>query len=137
VTITGQSSVGLTSDYQTYNCATTPPYVPGYGANGDGVYQVTVPAGKTLTVTLTPGKKTGDTISWDPLLALVTDCNVATRPTEGTQPKSCHSYSDGVGGAVEVLSYTNSGAAPVTMYVIVDACTTCGTGSYSIRADLL
>lgn len=91
----------------------------------DGAYRVVIPAGKTLTVVLT---KSNLPTTWDPALAMVTDCN--------SPGPSCLSGSDNVSGLTETVTYKNTTASPLTVYLIVEAYNPDQYGKYSIRADL-
>jgi hypothetical protein len=78
------------------------PAFDGFGYDGhDGAYRVTIPAGKTLTVVLT---KSNIPTNWD-----VTDC-ASAGPT-------CLSGSDEILGNTETVSYTNSGASALPVYI--------------------
>jgi len=108
--LTMQTTVGLNDDYRPS---------PGGGcrsANGpDRAFLVTVPAGSTLTVTVTP---TGPGVSSDdPVLNLL--------PSPATNcvaiPMMCLASADqGFSGDPETLVWTNSGASAVDVYLIVD-----------------
>lgn len=91
----------------------------------DGAYRVVIPAGKTLTVVLT---KSNLPTTWDPALAMVTDCN--------SPGPSCLSGSDNITGLTETVTYKNTTTSPITVYIIVEAYNPDQYGKYSIRADL-
>jgi hypothetical protein len=116
-----QSGVQLTGDttglHDDYNFGTTssPACEPELGTpqyqGADAAYVIAVPVGKTLTVTVTPSQLP---TAFDPAVALVGDCGVAG-PT-------CLAGHDGVlASDPETASWTNSGAASKTVYVIVDS----------------
>jgi len=121
VTITNQDSTPWANDYDfsvsaSAACSVFSQFTyPG----GDGAYRFSIPAGKTLTVVLTS--------SWDGALAILTNC---AKPGP-----SCLSGSDGT-GSTETVSYKNTGAAALDVYVLVDAYSFFEYGKFSIRADL-
>ncbi len=113
--LTQQLLAGFTNDYLgSATCA---------GSTGvDRAYRITVPAGDTVTVTVTP------TSGLDPMLSAATSaasCNA-----------TCVANADtGTNGAAETLIWKNSGAAPVELFVVVDAYGAT-TGVFSILATL-
>jgi hypothetical protein len=129
VDVTNQDTTPLTDDYDFGKMSSTA-CAAAYGGLGydgrDGAYRVVIPAGKTLTVVLT---KSNLPTTWDPALGLVTDC-ASAGPT-------CLAGSDNVTGLTETVSYKNNGAAPLTVYILVDSFLPSEYGKYSIRADLM
>ena len=85
----------------------------------DAAYAVTVPAGSTLTVQVTPENL--PTV-WDPALAIVTDC------ADGSSCLAGHDDSN-LTGDPEVVSWTNPGADQ-RVFVIVDSYYHSGTSNY-------
>lgn len=127
---TAGDTTPMANDYQfaaTSQACTAELKANGY-AGPDSAYVVTVPAGKMLTVTLTPKLLAG---TWYPMLALVSDC---------AQPgPSCLAAKDIVvpNGNPRIVSYTNSGAAAQRLFVLVDSIPgSAGKGAFDLRADL-
>jgi hypothetical protein len=80
-------------------------------------YSVTIPAGKTLTATVTP------LTSWDPTIRLIQTCAGATCAT---------SADTGYSGDPETLTYTNSTASSVSMILAVGGYGTSGEFSMTV-----
>jgi hypothetical protein len=131
VTLMGQDNGAFSNDYD-------PGVNPSPACSGeltatysgkDVAYAITIPAGKTLTVTVQHSNLNG---MWYPAVALVTDC---CRPGP-----SCLSGQDVVvpNANPRVVSHTNSGPAPLPVYVIVDSdfATASGEGEYTVTAQL-
>jgi hypothetical protein len=92
-----------------------------YTAN-DAAYLMTVNAGQTVTLTLTPGDPAYDAV----LYLLQPDCGDVTL--------NCKDGADANGGGgVETLTVTNSGGTAVTYYVIVDGYGS--EGPYTLQAQ--
>jgi len=91
----------------------------GYRNTGvDRVFSITVPAGKTLSVTVTP-PASGDK-AWDPAVYVIPApaANCAGPVT------SCLAGTDNGGtGTAESLTYTNSTTAAMPVYIVVDVYT--------------
>lgn len=87
----------------------------------DLAYTISVPNGKTLTVTVTP------TTSWDPALALVSDCsNIG--PT-------CLGGDDFNGsGDPETGTHTNTSGQTETIYIVVDSYDSSEYGPFTLSA---
>jgi hypothetical protein len=123
-----QDTTNLVDHYDFGNAPSTActPAFDGFGYDGhDGAYRVTIPAGKKLTVVMT---KSNIPTNWDPALAIVTDC-ASAGPT-------CLSGSDEILGLTETVSYTNTGASALPVFILVDSFLPSEYGVYSIRADL-
>lgn len=89
----------------------------------DYVYSISVPAGQTLTATVMPSG------NWDSAVAIVTNCASASM--------SCVAAGDqGLEAAADNASYTNSGAQPVTVFIIVDGWDTDQKGSFTLTTTL-
>jgi hypothetical protein len=121
LTVTGQSTSPLTDTYNQGSCFEKSLTYTGK----DGTYKTTIPAGKMLTVVVTPAVNQG----FDPAVAIVSGCsNLA---------QSCLKGIDVGGvGAVETVQYTNPGTAPLPVFILVDAWSGSASGDYSIRAEL-
>jgi hypothetical protein len=93
----------------------------------DAAYTIVIPAGKTLTVTLQHSNLPS---MWYPMVAIVTDCCAPAA--------SCLAAKDVVipNANPRVVSYTNAGAAPLTVFIIVDGSPKSSAGSYDIVANL-
>jgi len=91
----------------------------------DAVFKISVPKGKTVSALLT---KSNLPTVWDPALAIVTDCAAAA--------SSCLGGSDNVSGSTESASWTNSGAAAVTVFIIVDSYLPSEYGVYTLVATV-
>jgi hypothetical protein len=98
----------------------------------DVTYSVVVPPGRIVDVTVRPELPDR---AWDIGVALTTDClNQATQ--------SCVALADAKGApssttdGVETVSYSNTTANPVTLFVIVDADSTTADGTFSVVANL-
>lgn len=128
VLVQNQDTTGMLNDYDygvSPSTACAGPF--GYTYDGpDGVYRFSIPAGKTLTVVLT---KSNLPKVWDPALGIVTNCS--------SPGPSCVSGSDNLSGSTETVSYKNTGAAALPVWIIVDGYLTSEYGKYSIRADVL
>jgi hypothetical protein len=128
VTVPNQDTTPLTDDYD-FNATSSAVCHAAFSTIGydgrDGAYRFVLAAGKTLSVTLTPSNVP---TSWDPALGIVTDCSMPG--------PSCVAGSDQPVGN-EQVSYTNTGALPLTLYVIVDSYVPSSYGVYSIRAEVM
>lgn len=93
----------------------------------DVVYAVAVPAGKKLTVTLTPKLLAG---TWYPMLALIADCDLPGPSCLGMQDTVTPNSAD------RVVTYTNAGLATQNLFVLVDTFDAAGAGQFSIKAAL-
>jgi hypothetical protein len=93
----------------------------------DAAYTIAIPAGKTLTVTLQHSNLPS---MWYPMVAIVSDC---CHPAA-----SCLAAKDVVipNANPRVVSYTNTGAAPLTVFIIVDGSPKSSAGSYDIVASI-
>jgi hypothetical protein len=91
-------------------------------AGPDVLYSVTIPAGATLGATLDP-------IDFDGALYLIDSCSAAT----------CDVGSDSslLSGGSESVQLKNTGAAPRTVFVVVDSWETSARGSFSLHLALL
>lgn len=90
----------------------------------DAAYRVTVPAGKTLKVTMV--NEAGSTA--DLAVSIVDFCELAAL--------TCLAASDLLTGT-EVAQWKNTGTSSTTVFVIVDAYDTTEFGRYNIKAELL
>jgi hypothetical protein len=94
----------------------------------DAIYKITVPAGKTLTVTVT-----GQNLPtrWDPAVAIVTDCMLAGPTCVAARDEPSFT-------APEVVSWTNTGADQL-VYIIVDSALSMGGATFDNqgRFDIL
>jgi hypothetical protein len=107
-TVTDETLIGFGNDYGTgTNCSGT--------AGPDHLYKVSVPAGQRLTATVTPKTPDGGT-SWDPAINLQ-DATACAAPSSRT----CLAGSDnGYSGDPDTISWTNSSASAVDVYVAVE-----------------
>lgn len=115
--VTGSTTVGYANDYAPGHascCGTT-------FSGGDKVYAVVLPAGQTLTATVTP-----TTPGADPALYLLDVANCTTQ----TQCADC-ADSNLVNGA-ETLSHVNSTGVAIPLYLVVDAF----SGSYAFSLSV-
>lgn len=124
-TLDGQDTSGARNDYDAgsgTSAACAP--IADYGLEGkDLAYSITVPAGETLDITVTPAGP------WDPGVVIVTDC-AAPGPT-------CLAGKDtGFDADPETASYKNNGGAPMQLFVIVDSYSRQSFGAFSIHAAL-
>ncbi len=88
----------------------------------DAVYAIEIPAGQTLTVTVTPRD-----VSFDPMIAIVGTCSDAAA--------SCLAGADdGIDGDAETAAYTNSSSTPLPVTVVVD--TWASGGDFTLQATL-
>jgi len=91
-------------------------------AQGDVVYSVLVPAGQTLTATLTPAA------GFDPSLSALAD-------VAACDARSCLAGVDGAGpGGAEVLALTNRSSSPQAMLLVVDS--NGPDGAFTLEASL-
>jgi hypothetical protein len=119
VTLTGQSLSSYGDDYRWSGggCA-------GFGASGpDRAFSVTVPPGQRLRATATGA-------AFDATLNLTTACPLFTGAT-------CLAGADARGtGGTETLTWTNVGATPATVFLVVDTwMTTPGTFDLTIALE--
>lgn len=128
VVVAGDTAKGFTDDYQFMNTSTqcgrdaTSTY-----RGKDTVYSVKVPAGKMVTVTLSPSFVNG---TWYPMLALIADCAIPGA--------SCLSAQDTVipNSKDRVVTFTNMSLTDRTVFALVDTFDQAGTGQYSIKATI-
>jgi hypothetical protein len=95
----------------------------------DAAYSISVPSGKTLTVTVEPHNALG---AWDPAIAIVENC------ADGSTCLAGHDDSN-LTGNPESVSWTNSTGAQKSVFVIVDSyyqTTNNNHGQYSLTATL-
>ncbi|MBK7860229.1 MAG: hypothetical protein IPJ65_16765 [Archangiaceae bacterium] len=111
--LTAQSGAGYGNDYDVdpdgTDCTT-------YSSNGiDRVYQVSIPAGMTLTATVTPsGAGANDDVSIYVLEGVAASCTPWIT--------SCLAGADvGADGEADEVTYMNAGAAAKTVFVVVDS----------------
>ena len=118
--MTAQSTSCFANDY--IPAATSAANCTGYAEIGqDRVHSISIPAGKTLTATITP--ITADDVGMY-LLANVAACTAA--------PQMCLIGEDvGGPGEVDVLVYANSGITPITVLLVVDSYDT-GNKTYDL-----
>ena len=112
----GDTTVGYANDYGAgTSCAGT--------AGPDRVYQITVPAGKRLMVTVTPAA----------------GYNVSVNLVAGnTSPRVCLAGADSGGSGVsETVSCGNGSASDVPVYVVVGSATASAAGSYVLNASFV
>ncbi len=105
--LTDQSLIGYANDYASVTSCSG-------GAGPDRVYKITVPAGERLTATVTPTIPDGGS-TWDPSINLMsaTQCAATTR--------TCLAGSDsGFSGQADSAAWTNTGSAPVDVFVVVE-----------------
>lgn len=126
-TLTGETTVGYNNDVGTDSAAAE---CTGYPNSGpDKVYQVTVPAGQTLTATATP-------TAWDNALYLVAS-PASNCLASGTQCVNSGSGDSGGTGTAESVTYLNSTASPVTLFIVVDGWTTSASGVFDLTISLM
>ena len=107
-TLQGQSLLEYANDYGT-----------GAGCEGTGgpdrLYKIIVPAGQRLEATVTPLAPGGGGPEWDPSINLQSEasCGAATRSCIGRGDYASY-------GETETALWMNSGATPVTLYVVVE-----------------
>jgi len=110
-----------TSDYSSANGSSCKLY-----SGRDRTYRVSIPAGKRLSVTLTPDA------TWDPTLAFISG---AASVCSGTM--TCAAAVDvGYDGESETLSYTNSGASAVDGFILVDSYTPLSSATFGFSLDI-
>ena len=133
-TITGQTTVGYINNIGTVsNCTSFSTSNPGV----DRVYSVTVAPGQTLNATVTPDSAG----SYDPSIyvVLAPAANCLATGTTCASPNT--TGDDGAGGDPETTTYTNSGAAPVEVFIVVDSYTatsvTSGQGTFDLTVTLM
>jgi hypothetical protein len=118
--VDGATDTTFTNDYDVSVGTSASCSVQGTIDGVDRAYGIVVPAGRRLTITVTPQT------DWDPAVAIVSDCASAG--------VTCHAFQDrGMNGDPETVQYTNSTAAPLSLYVLVDSYTTSASGSGPFR----
>jgi hypothetical protein len=130
------TTVGLTNDYQWDDTAACKGQ--GGGAAPDGVFQITIPANGTVTVTVTPlADMTGT--SWDPVINLIAppSANCGTLQADGgTIGMVCLGGVDtGFIGEPETTSTANVGATPKNVFIVVDGYNGSG-GAFTLVASI-
>ncbi|MFZ5440711.1 MAG: hypothetical protein ACOZQL_11940 [Myxococcota bacterium] len=114
--VTGQDTASATDDYDGSGTRCEGSTAP------DRAYSIEVPAGQKLTVVVTPD------MAFDPTLSLAdsaANCNV-----------TCIAGRDnGSEGDPETLTYTNTGTAPATIFIVVDGYMD-SAGAYELSATL-
>jgi hypothetical protein len=124
IVVPNQDTTGQANTYDygvsTSSACSTP---LAYTYDGPDVsYAFTIPAGKTLKVTVTPSG------GWDAAVGIVTNC---AKPGS-----SCLAGSDNLSGA-EIAQHKNSGTSPLDVFIIVDSYLPSEYGKFTIRADVL
>lgn len=115
-TLPSESLVGLTGDYSYANTLDCD-----FFSGIDRAYRVRIPAGSTLTATVTPDS------TWDPTLGLVLGSATACTGSSVT----CASTADiGLSGDPETVTYTNATGSAVDAFLIVDSYTTGTSATY-------
>jgi hypothetical protein len=119
-TVTG-TTVGYGHDYSTgNNCTGTP--------GPDRVYQIDVPAGRTLTATVTPTGTPWD-VSMSLMLGPASNCVFTGR--------NCLLGSNQGGpGSAETVTYRNATSEQQTIFVFIDSPTASGAGTFTLVASL-
>ncbi|HUQ01882.1 MAG TPA: hypothetical protein VM261_05265 [Kofleriaceae bacterium] len=128
VTLTNGSAMlsGTTATASNYDNNYAPPAACTTGAGNDRVYSVTVPAGEFLSATLRP---TG----FDATLYFIAGPATAC----ATTPITCiDGVDDGGSGATEALTYQNTTANPVDVFVVVDGYYATGAGAYDLAISV-
>ncbi len=128
VTYVDHDTTPFNDDYDFGNMpsAACLPAFDGFGYDArDGAYRFTIDPGKTLSVVLT---KNNIPYNWDAAMAIVTNC--------ASPGPSCLSGSDAIVGNTEQVSYKNTGATALPVFIIVDGFIPTEYGKYSIRADV-
>lgn len=92
----------------------------------DGVYGVTVPAGRTLFVELT-------TTDWDAVLNLV-EAPAASCGSATDGGMSCLAGADAVTNGTERLSWQNAGSSAVSAFLVIDGYATANTGAFELTS---
>jgi hypothetical protein len=127
VDVLDQDTSGLTNNYDPIDAGNSvtceaPLGVETYEGK-DAAYSISIPAGKLLTVEVTPLG------SWDPGVAIVTDCASAGA--------TCRAVMDDAGnGGKETLTYRNPGSSALAVFIIVDAYAAAVQGEFTIRATI-
>lgn len=110
-----------TDDQHPNACAVSPGGAPLSLTGPDVAWRVTVPAGRTLDVTLTPA----------------TDFDAALYVLDACDQNTCLGASDSfVAGDVERVSVRNDGSEPVERLVVVDSYRSTAAGAFDIRFEL-
>ncbi|MFO0595359.1 MAG: hypothetical protein U0228_08645 [Myxococcaceae bacterium] len=111
-------TTGKAANYDATDC------LPDGTVGPDAVYQISVPAGQRLTVTATPGKDSMMN-QYDTALYLIQSpaSNCDATSADGGAGLTCLAQSDSSAtyGAVESVSYLNSGSSAVDVFVVVDS----------------
>ncbi len=121
-TLTGQSLATFASDYS----GTLNGYSCYFYSGPDRVVRVQIPAGKTLTATVTPDS------TWDPSIGILLGTASAC-----TGAMTCvDALDDGMTGGPETATYTNAGTSTVDAFVLVDSYTNNATATYGYDLTL-
>lgn len=127
VTLAGQDTSTFANDYDpgTATAGAVCEYPLGVDAyvGKDAAFSITIPAGKLLTVLVTPVG------SWDPGVAIVTDCAAASTSCKAVMD-------DGGNGTAETVTYRNTGGSSLPVFVLVDSYSATSFGEFSIRATI-
>jgi hypothetical protein len=117
------TTIGFMNDFDVTEPSACGSALSGGYTAPDVVYSLTVPAGATLTVTVTPAA------SWDVGLILLGNCAAGAA--------SCLEASDqGNAGAAETVVYAVNGSSAETVFVVVDGWTESEAGSFTLTAQL-
>jgi len=128
VKLDSQTTLGASDDYR-FGPGTSAACQAELGTSSysgpDVSYAFTIPANKTLTVTV---EHTALPMMWYPAVAIVTDCS---RPRS-----SCLAAQDTVipNSNPRVVSYANASGNPLPVVIIVDSFTSSSSGNFAITA---
>jgi hypothetical protein len=115
--LTGETTIGTFETRTTFNCQTL-------GGSGGtlGYYRMNVPAGRTMTATVTPEA------TFDPSIRLFAGCS----------PTTCGTYRNSFSaGVVEQASYRNATAMDQEVIIAVGSVSIGATGRFDLDARLL
>ncbi len=122
-TLTGESLAGMTNDYGSGSgCSGT--------SGADRVYAISIPPGEKLTATVTP-TATAPATTWD---ASINIQSVATC-LGGTRTCLAGRDSGGVGIA-ETVTLSNTGAAPIDVFIVIETFSSTPSSTASLTFDL-
>ncbi len=121
-TLTGQSLASFANDYS----GSANGFSCDFYSGPDRMIRVQIPAGKTLTATVTPDS------SWDPTIGIILG-NAAVC----TGSITCADSADtGITGDPETATYTNATSATVDAFVLIESYTTGASATYGYDLSL-
>lgn len=115
---TTYSTTGFNNDY-----ASSP---AGTSSAPDILFKSYVPAGRKITITVTPGATTIDTV-----------LGLLSQPEDPAVSDWLDYADDFIDGQAETVTYTNSSSVGMNIYIVVDGYSTSDYGAFTLKCDIL